>query len=168
MTDKLNAALSLAQQGHRVFPLAINGKVPALDGNWQKLASTDPERIRALWTCPVFGDPIDYNVGIAIGPHTVVIDVDVRDGKRGAESLRLWEAINGDLPATYEVTTASGGRHLYFTDERSGQFPKELCEHVDIKQFGGYVVGPGSEIDGRFYTRSRTLQQPDSGTGTDQ
>ncbi len=149
--SKIDAAKQLVADGFRVFPLSINGKTPALDGNWQVIATTDPQRIDALWRCPVFGDPLDYNIGIALGPTDVVIDVDVRDGKRGAESLRLWEAINDPLPDTYEVTTASGGRHLYYKDERSGTFPKELAAHVDIKQHGGYVVGPGSEIDGNRY-----------------
>lgn len=151
MTDKIATAKALARQGFRVFPLAIGGKVPALDGNWQKIATTDPAAIDRLWTCPVFESAIDYNIGIALGPTDVVVDVDVRDGKRGAESLRLWEAINEELPKTYEVTTASGGRHLYFNSARSGSFPARLAEHIDIKDHGDFVVGPGSEIDGRRY-----------------
>ena len=149
--DKLTAALRLAEQGHRVFPLAINGKVPAIDGNWRVVATSDPARIRSLWTCPVMDVALDYNIGIAIDQKTVVLDVDVRDGKKGEQNLAAWQAINGDLPATYEVRTASGGRHLYFACENSSGFPKELAGHVDIKGEGGYVVAPGSTINGRDY-----------------
>lgn len=161
MTDKIDAAKRLAAQGFRVFPLGINAKVPALDGNWQKLATTDPDRIDSLWRCPVFGDPLDYNIGVALGPDDVVIDVDVRDGKRGAESLRLWEAINDPLPVTYEVTTASGGRHLYFKSELSGNFPAKLADGIDIKDHRDFVVGPGSEIDGGRYVQLDHAQNGD-------
>ena len=47
------------------------------------------------------------------------MDVDVRDGKRGANVLALWEAINDPLPPTYEVRSWSGGRHLKFRHETS-------------------------------------------------
>lgn len=157
MTDKLAAALQLAERGFRVFPLAINGKVPAIDGNWRVVATSDAEKVRNLWTCPIFDSVMDYNIGIAVDERTVVLDVDVRDGKQGAKNLAAWEAINGELPATYEVRTASGGRHLYFECDDSRGFPKELVRHVDIKGHGGFVVGPGSEIDGkRYVVRSGT------------
>lgn len=149
--SKLQAALSLAADGFAVFPLAINGKNPAIDGNWRKVATTDPARINRLWRDPVFDTEIDFNIGIALDKNRIVVDVDTRDGKVGAKSLRLLEAINDELPATYEVITASGGRHLYFAVEDSSRFPKELATHIDLKGHGGYVVGPGSTIDGRPY-----------------
>lgn len=153
MSTKLDCALALAREGFRVFPLAINGKVPALETDWRKAATTDPERIRSLWTDPVFDSPIDYNIGIALPPDIVVVDVDVRDGKEGAASLQLLEAIYEPLPQTYTVDTASGGGHRYMRSPRdSGTYPKELAKHIDLKGHGGYVVGPGSEIDGRPYT----------------
>ena len=42
------------------------------------------------------------------------LDVDVSDGKPGAESLAELEATHGALPATVEQITGSGGRHLLF------------------------------------------------------
>ena len=149
---KLDSALNLAGKGFRVFPLEINGKTPAITGDWQKIATTDPDKIRAMWRCPVFGVEQDFNVGVALDANTLVVDVDVRDGKKGAESLKLWEASNAPLPVTYTVQTASGGLHLHFgVPGNSGSFQKELCKHVDLKGAGGYVVGPGSEIDGDTY-----------------
>ena len=152
----LDIALGLAAKGHRVFPLNINDKTPAMAGNWQALATRDPARIRELWSCPVFGDPIDYNIGIPLERNEVIVDVDVRDGKRGAESLALWEAINDPLPPTYEVRSWSGGRHLKFRHETSG-FPKHLADDIDLKQFGGYVVGPGSIVNGVKYELVRDV-----------
>ena len=149
--SKLKSALALAAQGFAVFPLVINGKVPAIDGNWRVVATTDPDKIARLWSDPVFGSEIDYNVGVALDSKTLVVDVDTRNDKRGAQSLVTLEAINDPLPPTHEVVTASGGRHLYYKVPDSGVFPKELATHIDLKGEGGYVVGPGSTIDGRSY-----------------
>lgn len=148
--------MSLAQRGFRVFPLVINGKTPALQADWRKLATTDPDKIRRLWTDPVFESEIDFNIGIALDQNTLVVDVDVRDGKVGAQSLFEIEIQHGELPDTLVTETASGGKHYWFhiPDGNSGAFPKQLAPHIDLKGEGGYIVGPGSTIDGRNY-RSR-------------
>lgn len=151
MTSKRDAALELARAGFDVFPLAINGKTPAITGDWQKVATKDPARIDRLWRDPVFGDELDYNIGIRIPADLLVVDVDVRQGKRGRKSLDLLEAIYGDLPPTMVITTASGGEHRYYRVPDSRGAAKELAEHIDLKGAGGYVVGAGSEIDGVFY-----------------
>lgn len=150
----MQAALDLAAAGFRVFPLIPNGKIPAIDGNWRQVATCDPAKIVRLWTDPVFESEIDFNVGIALDKHTLVVDIDTRDGKQGAKSLRTVEAINGELPATYSVVTASGGEHRYYAVDDSSRYPKELATHIDLKGEGGYVVGPGSTIDGRPYAAS--------------
>jgi len=157
---KLDCALERASAGFRVFPVEINGKTPAVSGDWQKIATRDPDKIKALWTDPVFGTAMDYNIGVALDRDTLVVDVDVRDGKQGASSLAFWEAINDPLPDTYTVKTASGGEHRYFKVDDSRHLPKELAKHVDLKGYGGYVVGPGSSIDGRAY---RTREEGGSG-----
>lgn len=152
MPTTLDAALDLAGKGFSVFPLDINSKLPLLEGNWRKIATRDPERIKSLWTCPVFDVPMDYNIGVALDAQTLVVDIDTRDGKQGRESLDYVEAINDPLPPTFTVRTPSGGEHRYFkTDRDSGTFPKELAKHIDLKGEGGYVVGPGSVIDGSAY-----------------
>lgn len=150
--SKLEAALSLAAHGYRVFPLAINGKTPAFSGDWRQIATTDPAKIHRLWRDPLFDIEVDYNIGIALNRETLVVDVDIRDGKRGEKSLALLEAINDEIPPTYTVTTASGGEHRYFKVADSGCFPKQLADHIDLKGEGGYVVGPGSSIGERSYT----------------
>lgn len=154
MHSKLVAAVDLAKQGYRVFPLAMNGKTPVHDGNWRKLATTDPARIKEMWTCPVMDAELDYNIGIALDANTLVVDIDVRDGKQGLASLAVLEACDEVLPATRTVRTASDGIHReYRVPGNSGAFPKELATHIDLKGEGGYVVAPGSEINGRFYRR---------------
>ena len=128
-------ALALAARGWRVIPeygiddgvctcragasCPSPGKHPRLSG-WQVKASTDGETIKEWWRrWP------DSNVGIVTGPESglLVIDVDTEtcadaDGNiqqtDGEDTLRVLEAKHGPLPTTVEVTTGSGGRHIYF------------------------------------------------------
>ena len=68
----LRSVLDLAARGWHVFPCAPGGKRPALRGNWQKLATVDPDRVRAWWTRAA------YNIGVACGPsRLLVIDLDI-------------------------------------------------------------------------------------------
>lgn len=96
----------------------------------------------------------DANVGIRTGfPYgPLVLDIDPRNG--GAESLdRLIEEL-GPLPATAEVLTGGGGRHLYFKSpgfkikSTHGLFGNGL----DVQAENAYVVAPPSvHFNGRTY-----------------
>lgn len=148
----LDHALALAAQGFRVFPLEPGGKTPALATDWKKIATSDPERVRAMWWDPVMEVDLPYNVGIATGQGLVVLDVDMKDGKDGERSLRLLEMLFEELPATRQVRTPSGGRHLYFrTDRRLGNSASRIADGVDLRGEGGFVVGPGSVVGGVAY-----------------
>ncbi|WP_162244578.1 bifunctional DNA primase/polymerase [Afipia sp. Root123D2] len=155
--SKRALAIGYAELGLPVFPLVPNGKTPALAGDWKARATTDPERVADLRTCPVTDAELDYNIGIATGRSfgrgfLLVVDVDTRDGKQGDKSLALLEAIYGDLPATFTVRTTSGGRHFYFLSRAPVRNSvSKVGKHVDIKGLNGYVVGPGSTIDGKIY-----------------
>jgi hypothetical protein len=161
VTSWLRAALFLAARGWHIFPCAIDGKRPALRGNWQALATTDPALIRRWWS------HAPYNIGVSCGPSgLVVIDLDtpktpVRPGgssrgRTGTHSLTALCAAHGQpFPhATFTVTTPSGGVHLYF---RAPARPVRntagrLGLLIDTRADGGYVVGPGSCVNGREYT----------------
>lgn len=157
--SKLELALLIAKTGTRVFPLAINGKEPAISGNWRVVATNDPAKIDRLWREPLFGAELDFNIGIALDKNTLVVDEDVRDGKQGAISKAALEASHGPFPPTGTVATASGGRHYYYSVVgNSDMFPKQLAPDIDLKGYGGYVVGPGSTIDGATYTVTETGQ----------
>lgn len=90
----------------------------------------------------------DY--GIVLDERIVVVDVDPRNGGDVTEELLQLEGL---LPATYMVTTASGGRHYYY------QKPPEVKIHKTVSSLGGidfqskgqYVVGEGSKIRGVEY-----------------
>jgi hypothetical protein len=88
------------------------------------------------------------NIGVATGGDLLVIDVDVKNGAQGRESLDLL-----GLPRhTFTVSTPSGGLHLYYRipagiwRNRVNWFPG-----IDVRGYHGYVIGPGSEKDGKFY-----------------
>lgn len=140
---KIDRALSCLQSGWAVFPLIPNSKKP-LTTNGFKDASKDPEAVRRWWTIHP-----DANIGIATGMVSgiAVIDVDVKGGTNGFESL----ALIPDLDPTIEVTTPSGGRHYYCVLEVPLSGKNGYLPGIDIKSDGGYVVGPGSVIDGKEY-----------------
>lgn len=140
----LHAALLWAQRGFAVFPLRENTREPALQGDWNALATTDPERIRELWSDPVLGTERNYNIGCAC-TDMVVIDIDVKKGKNGyAEYLEMQGHFD-----TLVVRTTSGGFHCYFYGPDSTNAP--LASAVDVRSHRGYVVAPGSIIDGSPY-----------------
>jgi len=58
-----------------------------------------------------------------------------------------------DLPCTRTHGTPSGGEHIILSVEASvRQGTNVLGPKVDIRSRGGYIVAPGSTIDGRAYT----------------
>ncbi len=138
----LDSALTLAAQGFRVFPLAAGTSVPPKGFfKFQDQATTDPNKIREFWkTYP------DANVGVATGRGLIVIDVDVKKGKKGAESLDALEALG--LPTDgYRVKTPSGGVHVFLRTEHPHRQIIDSLDGfpgIDIKCEGNYVVGAGS------------------------
>ena len=52
---------------------------------------------------------------------------------------------------TYTVQTANDGYHLYFEYDEEIKQTVNNTYHIDIRSDGGYVVSPGSMIDGKSY-----------------
>jgi hypothetical protein len=160
------AATALAERGWHVFPCQPGGKRPALREDWEHRATTDTARIARCWATGPF------NIGIACGPsHLVVIDLDSpRPGQHkppewahdtgindGADVLAdLCEHHSQPWPSeTFTVATPSGGTHLYFTappGTRLRNTAGRLGWLIDTRATGGYVLAPGSLIDGTPYT----------------
>jgi N12 class adenine-specific DNA methylase len=155
-------ALDLALQGFAVFPVTANDKTP-LVRHWPSAASTDPQTVITWWRRHPRA-----NIGIACeASNLFVIDLDIPknagDASTGESSLTLLAA-GRPMPATRTVTTPSGGTHLYFRpppgielgntvgDTRTG-----LGHLIDTRGVGGFVVAPGSTIDGRPYQVSHEL-----------
>ncbi|MEE1791417.1 bifunctional DNA primase/polymerase [Streptomyces sp. BE308] len=167
----LSAALRAATRGWYVFPLRPGDKRPALHGEttcprtgtcadghrkWEDRATTDPDRVRAAWTTGPF------NVAVATGPSgLVVVDLDLPkpNSKAGTPSgattfEALCERTGQAVPTTYRVRTVTGGEHLYFTappGARLANSAGKLGDLIDTRAWGGYVVAPGSTVNGREY-----------------
>jgi Bifunctional DNA primase/polymerase, N-terminal len=150
----------LVARGFALFPLRPGTKVPAVARDWEHAATTSPARLRQL--APHAG----VNYGVACGPSDlIVIDLDIaKDPRELAEGgptegwsvlRQLAEAHGGELPRTFTVRTPSGGRHLYFRPTVDGPTPRNTVRRlgplIDTRGVGGYVVAPGSRVDGVEY-----------------
>lgn len=148
-------AVALARRGFRVFPLIPGTKRPAIE-KWQKLATTDEEVIRRGW-----GDR-NYNIGIATGNGIVGIDIDVKDGRQGEDSLAAL-----GLPQAYFETlivrTPSGGRHLYFKGPDIPNSASSFGAGIDVRGSGGYLVAPGSVLSNGSGKGSYTIEHDVTG-----
>lgn len=149
------------------------GTAPCSTGHlgWEQRATIDPDRIRAAWSAGAF------NIGLATGPSRLcVIDLDTlkpdeseadiperwrRAGARCGEDVLaiLAEEAGQELPGdTLTVRTPSGGLHLYYTApagvtlrKTEGDRGNGLGWKIDTRAWGGYMVGPGSTVDGHAY-----------------
>jgi hypothetical protein len=163
VTKQSKFAALLAQSGFSVFPCAVNSKLPAVK-DFPNRATTDPAQVETWWN----GKP--SNIGIstshfAAGEALVVVDVDVKSKKRGDLSLLQLEMDGFELPETLEVQTPSGGKHLYYRVPKAlRQGVDTLGSGIDTRSLGGYVLGPGSVIDGKTYEithQARIAPAPD-------
>ena len=145
------------------------GACTARHVGWEQRATTDPDRIRAAWSAG------EFNIGLATGPSGLVV-VDLDAAKPGEHPPPPWAETGGvrdgqdvlavlaeqagrQLPAdTFTVATPSGGIHLYFTApagvqlrNTEGDRGRGLGWKIDTRAHGGYVVAPGSIVNGRAY-----------------
>lgn len=139
-TTMLDAALSYARLGLAVFPLVEGAKNPATAKGF-KNASTDEKTVRTWW----MRNP-NYNIGIACGNGTMVIDLDVDEAKDedGTATLRKWEDDNGKLPETATAVTGRGGLHMLYRIDGEARCSANPKLGVDVRGDGGYIVAPPS------------------------
>jgi hypothetical protein len=150
-TSQSEFAILLAGSGFHVFPCLVNAKEPAIK-DYPRKATTDAAQVKEWWN----GKP--RNIGISTSHFgeneaLIVVDVDIKSGKRGDLSLMQLELAGFDLPPTFETLTPSNGRHLYYRVPKAlKQVVDTLGSGLDTRSLGGYVVGPGSVIDNKEYT----------------
>ncbi|MER9685891.1 bifunctional DNA primase/polymerase [Mesorhizobium sp. M0139] len=152
---KLAAALEAAANGFRVFPVIPNSKVPAID-DWPDLATSAAKAITAWWA-----ENPNYNIGIATGRGVTVIDADCKKGKSGLDSLAMLDMMG--LPESLRATTPSGGVHVYLrTAKAFGNRADTIPDFpgIDLRGERGYVLAPGSTIDGEAY-KTEVYAKPD-------
>jgi P4 family phage/plasmid primase-like protien len=167
--NRLTLPLAIARRGWSVFPvyeITRKGKCACRkrrnDAGHKpgkhprtrrgvKDATTSEETIRswvARWP--------RTNIGIATGAPSgfIVLDIDPRNGS--ADSLAALTEKYGPLPATVQVRTGSGGRHLYFAHPADRKVANRTnlggFRGLDLKGDGGYVVAPSSNhVSGGSY-----------------
>lgn len=156
-TDIINGALKMAKLGYHVFPLlkklqrGNNSRGTPKGWNHnnpddeRSIPSTiDEEKIRD-W------DKHGALVGYGVNPRdrrAVILDVDIKDGKIGAESLKsLVRDFKLSLD-TFCVRTQSGGLHLYYSYDNipEGFYVKgtgiEGYPDIDLRADASFVNGP--------------------------
>ena len=141
-------ALSLARQGLRIHPLRTNSKI-AIVPDWPERATTDQEQIKAWWTTYP-----DANIGVLCGDGLVVVDA---DGMLGAQSVELKAEATTDTRPTFTVKTPHGFHLYYLSPVPVRNSVSRLAPGLDVRGERGYVVGPGSSIDGTTYKVDRAL-----------
>lgn len=155
-THPPNTPSALIARGFALFPLRAGSKAPAVARDWEHVATTSLLELRRLTSDP------GANYAIACGPSDLfVIDIDVAKDEappgQPASGLEELRRLAGDrpLPRTLTVSTPSGGRHLYFRPPSEGpelrNTVRRLGPLIDTRGVGGYVVAPGSRIDGVEY-----------------
>ena len=134
-TDLMQAAVSYAQLGWRVFPLHPLSKIPLFRGSWPEYATHDIDTIRAWWS-------VYPTANIAIVTDTfTVVDVDRKPGKPDG-LLQVGEAVD---PQTPWVATPNGGYHYYY---RNTPVPLRSLPGVDTLTGNHYVLAPPSRLPG--------------------
>ena len=133
-----DGALAMAKRGLPVFRVVPNGKLPFRRGINE--ATTDPAIIERWFT-----KTPNLNYGVATN-GLAVLDVDPRKNEDGwFEEL----ANLGEMPKTLTNISPSGGMHIFLGGFEAGQ--RAISTAIDVRGRGGYVVGPGSVIDGKRY-----------------
>jgi hypothetical protein len=137
-------AVELASRGWYVFPIPPNRK-EAWKG-WTEESMVDIKFIRECWPDD------DANIGVHCGPsNLLVLDIDVV----GSYGKAVREIGTSAVPDTFTVQTASGKWHLYFSVPAVNTYSNRVKidgTQVDVRVNNGYVLGPGSVIDGEEYT----------------
>ena len=130
----------LSKEKYKTFPLSPNSKKPLSGSN----SFHD-----AVLKCEI---PEKHNVGVATGlmNNLLVLDIDIKADKNGFNSLEK-EGIDIRVFNTLSVRGPSGGRHYYFRIDEAYSCAIDILEGVDIRADDGYVVGPGSAFNGKFY-----------------
>lgn len=137
------------KNGWVLTPVKQGQKRPFKKG-WQKEDKTDLQKVQSYYE----SNP-DHNVAIVTGKvsNLIVIDIDVKDGAGGDESLKELEQENYKLE-TYTVRTPTGGWHFYYRYPDNIEQVKNVVgvmDGIDVRGDKGCVIAPPSRTDKGAY-----------------
>ncbi len=158
--------LATLDHGWPCFPLRPGSKLPAV-ARWEERATADAGRVREY-----LARHPRANLGVACGrAGLLVVDCDAGKGEPPPE-WRMPGVVDGsdvlcalaerhggsrwfDVVDTFSVSTPSGGVHYYFgapdgVELRNTAGKLGWC--IDTRANGGFVVAPGSVVNGRPYS----------------
>ncbi|MFF2187275.1 bifunctional DNA primase/polymerase [Streptomyces sp. NPDC058155] len=162
----LRDATEAVRRGMHVFPIGRT-KMPAIrsphrdeprgtprcrgecgrPGHGVHDATDDRQRLAELFAAA----PHATGYGIACGrgeTPLLGVDLDRKNGVDGVASLRALGDEHGfTVPETVVIATPSGGLHLWLTGPAAAVVQNsagKLGPGIDVRGYGGYLVGPGS------------------------
>lgn len=144
MSSLVNIALEYAALGWKILPCKPGSKEP-LTRHGVHDATNDEIEIRRWWArWP------NANIAVACGKVSgiAVIDIDVKNGVNGFESLKDFPP----LPKTVTQRTPSGGAHYFFKTDNPPANRVSFRPGIDIRSEGSYVLlAPSVLSTGRSY-----------------
>lgn len=141
----LDGALWAVSKGFYVAPVTKDARFPPLV-RWAQASSNRLADVHT-WAARFPG----CNWLIDCGKSGItVIDVDIKKGKRGDDTILLLQIEHDTLPPTLRARTTTGGGHIIYTGEAASTV-EALGPGVDTRGIGGYIICPGSIVDGRPY-----------------
>jgi Bifunctional DNA primase/polymerase, N-terminal len=110
-------------------------------------ATLDEQRLAELFAAAPHAT--GYGIACGRGEHPLLgVDLDRKNGVDGVESLRALADEHGfEVPETVVIATPSRGFHLWFTGPVGARVQNsagKLGPGIDVRGYGGYLVGPGS------------------------
>jgi len=140
----LDCALDFAKRGYYVFPVKKGNSKEPCEVGWQNKSTVDPAEVRTM----AARHP-DCNWGLDCDKSGLsIIDIDCKPGRpNGYETIKALPPVE----SPFTVLTPSGGQHRYFRGSTKST-ASVIGPSVDSKSKGGYVLIPGSVVDGGVYT----------------
>jgi hypothetical protein len=148
LPDMRTLAVSYAKKGYHVLRLEYDAKTPKRGSKGFYEGTSDPNVVRKRWSC-VDGSLEGWNIGIR-GKGLCILDFDPKN-QTIKELVAAFTEKYGELPDSAVTKTPRAGRHLYLRCTEGSRVPNsagQLFPGVDVRGDFGYVVAPGSHIEG--------------------
>ena len=155
--ESIQEKIPLMNMKLQTFRLKHNSKNPSSE--WVKTNLPTQKRARSLEKMEMLKDEYN-NFGVICGKANDLTIVDLDFYNHGDEKFdprmsQFIQHFGEDFIKrfnTFSVRTGSGGYHLYFKYIQKIKQTSDKTSSIDIRNDGGYVVAPYSNINGNRYT----------------